>query len=107
MSTHDVIKFSTYTGNFGFKVPYLLEIGYPYESNYTAIYYTIGDLTFYTNAILDFSYNLADETVINPYKLYNLGSGFCAGKSRVLNPGRQDKAPYLCRDSKPLTVFLL
>lgn len=80
MSTHDVIKFSTCTGNFGFKVPYLLEIGYPYESNYTAIYYTIGDLTFYTNAILDFSYNLADETVINPYKLYNLGSGF---KSRV------------------------
>lgn len=80
MSTHDVIKFSTYTGNFGLKIPYLLEIGYPYESNYTAIYYTIGDLTFYTNAILDISYNLADGTVINPYKLYNLGSGF---KSRV------------------------
>lgn len=80
MSTHDVIKFSTYTGNFGLKIPYLLEIGYPYESNYTAIYYTIGDLTFYTNAILDISYNLADGTVINPYKLYNLGSG---SKSRV------------------------
>lgn len=75
MSTHDVIKFSTYTGNFGLKIPYLLEIGYPYESNYTAIYYTIGDLTFYTNAILDISYNLANGTVINPYKLYNLGSG--------------------------------
>ena len=47
---------------------------------YTAIYYTIGDLTFYTNAILDISYNIADGTVINPYKLYNLGSG---SKSRV------------------------
>lgn len=80
MSTRDVIKFSTYTGNFGLKIPYLLEIGYPYESNYTAIYYTIGDLTFYTNAILDISYNLADGTVINPYKLYNFGSG---SKSRV------------------------
>lgn len=75
MSNSDLIKFSTYIGNFGIKTPYLLEIGYPYESNYTAIYYTIGDLTFYTNAILDISYNLADGTVINPYKLYHLGSG--------------------------------
>ena len=80
MSTYDVIKFSTYTGTFCLKLPYLLEIGYPYESNYTAIYYTIGDLTFYTNAILDISYNLADGTVISPYKAYNLGSG---SKSRV------------------------
>ena len=80
MSTSNLIKFSTYTGNFGLKIPYLLEIGYPYESNYTAIYYTIGDLTFYTNAILDISYNLADGPVINPYKLYHLGSG---SKSRV------------------------
>lgn len=80
MLNSDLIKFSTYTGNFGLKIPYLLEIGYPYESNYTAIYYTIGDLTFYTNAILDISYNLADGTVINPYKAYNLGSG---SKSRV------------------------
>ena len=80
MSNSDLIKFSTYTGNFGLKIPYLLEIGYPYESNYTAIYYTIGDLTFYTNAILDISYNLADGPVINPYKLYNFGSG---SKSRV------------------------
>ena len=75
MSNHNVITFSTYTGNFGFKIPYLLEIGYPYESTYTAIYYTIGDLTLYTNAVLDISYNLADGTVINPYKLYSLGLG--------------------------------
>ena len=75
MSNHDVINFSTYTGNFGLKTPYLLEIGFPYENNYTAIYYSIGNLTFYTNALLDISYNLSDGVIINPYEFYNLSSG--------------------------------
>lgn len=75
MSIRNSIRFSTYKGSFGFKVPYLLEVGFPYEESYTAIYYTVGNSIFYANSIIDASYNLANGVAINPYNLYNLSSG--------------------------------
>lgn len=75
MSTRNSIRFSTYKGSFGFKVPYLLEIGFPYEENYTVIYYTVGNSIFYANSIINVSYNLTNGVAINPHNLYNLSSG--------------------------------
>ena len=75
MSIRNSIRFSTYKGSFGFKVPYLLEMGFPYEESYTAIFYTVGNSIFYANSIIDVSYNLTNGVSINPYNLYNLSSG--------------------------------
>lgn len=74
MSIRNSIRFSTYKGSFGFKVPYLLEMGFPYEESYTAIFYTVGNSIFYANSIIDVSYNLTNGVSINPYNLYNLSS---------------------------------
>lgn len=75
MSTNNLIKLSTYKNDFGFKVPYLLEIGRPQETNYTAICYPIGNSIFGGNFSLDVDYRLIDGSSINPYTGYNLGSG--------------------------------
>lgn len=75
MSTNNLIKFSTYTNEFGFKVPYLLEIGSPQELNYTAICYPIGSSNFGGNFALDIEYRLLDGTLVNPYIRYRLNSG--------------------------------
>lgn len=75
MSTNNLIKLSTYRNEFGFKVPYLLEIGRPKEINYTAICYPIGNSIFGGNFALDVDYRLIDGSSINPYSGYNLGSG--------------------------------
>ncbi len=75
MSTNNLIKLSTYTNEFGFKVPYLLEIGSPQELNYTAICYPIGSSIFGGNFALDIEYRLLDGTLVNPYIRYRLNSG--------------------------------
>ena len=75
MSTNNLIKLSTYKNDFGFKVPYLLEIGRPQETNYTTICYPIGNSIFGGNFALDVDYRLIDGSSINPYTGYNLGSG--------------------------------
>ena len=46
MSANNLVKLSTYRNECGFKVPYLLEIGRPQETNYTAICYPIGNSIF-------------------------------------------------------------
>lgn len=46
MATNNLIKLSTYKNDFGFKVPYLLEIGSPQADNYTALCYPIGNSIF-------------------------------------------------------------
>ena len=69
MSTNNLIKFSIYKNDFGFKVPYLLEIGSPQEDNYTALCYPIG------NFILDIDYISSKGTFVNPYTSYGLNSG--------------------------------
>ena len=75
MSTNNLIKLSTYKNDFGFKVPYLLEIGRPQETNYTAICYPIGNTVFGGNFALGVDYRLVDGTSVNPYNLYTLNSG--------------------------------
>jgi hypothetical protein len=75
MSANNLVKLSTYRNEFGFKVPYLLEIGYPQETNYTAICYPIGNSIFGGNFALDVDYRLIDGTSVNPYNLYTLNSG--------------------------------
>lgn len=75
MSANNLVKLSTYRNEFGFKVPYLLEIGYPQETNYTAICYPIGNSIFGGNFALDVDYRLIDGTSVNPYILYTLNSG--------------------------------
>lgn len=75
MSTNNLIKLSTYKNDFGFKVPYLLEIGYPQETNYTAICYPIGNSIFGGNFALDVDYRLIDGSSVNPYISYRLNSG--------------------------------
>lgn len=75
MSTNKLVRLSTYTGDYGIKVPYLLEIGHPQESNYTAICYPIGNTVFGSSFVLDIGYKLVDGTSVNPYTKYNLGSG--------------------------------
>lgn len=75
MSTNNLIKLSTYKGDFGFKVPYLLEIGSTQELNYTAICYPIGNSIFGGNFALDIEYRLLDGTLVNPYIRYGLNSG--------------------------------
>ena len=75
MSTNNLIKLSTYKKDFGFKVPYLLEIGRPQEANYIAICYPIGNSIFGGNFALDVDYRLIDGSSINPYTGYDLGSG--------------------------------
>lgn len=97
MSIRNLIRFSTYKGSFGFKVPYLLEMGFPYEESYTAIFYTVGNSIFYANSIIDVSYNLTDGVSINPYNLYNLSSG---SKSNVSIAKEILKLAVLERKSK-------
>lgn len=80
MSTNNLIKLSTYTNEYGFKVPYLLEIGSPQETNYTAICYPIGNSIFGGNFILDIDYISSKGTFVNPYTSYGLNSG---SKSKV------------------------
>lgn len=75
MSTNNLIKLSTYKNDFGFKVPYLLEIGRPQETNYTAICYPVGNSIFGGNFALDINYRLVDGNPFNPYTRYNLSSG--------------------------------
>ena len=75
MSTNNLVKLSTYKNDFGFKVPYLLEIGHPPETNYTAICYPIGNSVFGGNFCLDINYRLVDGSPFNPYTRYNLSSG--------------------------------
>lgn len=75
MSTNKLVRLSTYTGDYGIKVPYLLEIGHPQEPNYTAICYPIGNTVFGSSFVLDIGYKLVDGTLVNPYTKYNLGSG--------------------------------
>ena len=75
MSTNNLIKLSTYNGDFGFKVPYLLEIGSTQELNYTAICYPIGNSIFGGNFALDIEFRLLDGTLVNPYIRYGLNSG--------------------------------
>ena len=75
MSANNLVKLSTYKNDFGFKVPYLLEIGYPQETNYTAICYPIGNSIFGGNFALGVDYRLVDGTSVNPYNLYTLNSG--------------------------------
>lgn len=75
MSTNNLIKLSTYTNEFGFKVPYLLEIGSTQELNYTAICYPIGNSIFGGNFILDIDYISPNGTFVNPYTSYGLNSG--------------------------------
>lgn len=75
MSTNNLIKLSTYRGDFGFNVPYLLEIGSPQELNYTTICYPIGSSIVGGNFALDIEYRLLDGTLVNPYIRYGLNSG--------------------------------
>lgn len=75
MSTNNLIKWSTYTNEFGFKVPYLLEIGSTQELNYTAICYPIGNSIFGGYFILDIDYISPNGTFVNPYTSYGLNSG--------------------------------
>ena len=75
MSTNNLIKLSTYKSDFGFKVPYLLEIGSPQELNYTAICYPIGNSIFGGNFILDIDYISPKGTFVSPYTSYGLNSG--------------------------------
>lgn len=75
MSTTNLFKLSTYKNDFGFKVPYLLEIGSPQETNYTAVCYPIGNSIFGGNFALDIEYRLFDGTLVNPYIRYGLNSG--------------------------------
>lgn len=75
MSTNNLIKLSTYKNDFGFKVPYLLEIGGPQETNYTALCYPIGNSIFGGNFILDIDYISSKGTFVNPYTSYGLNSG--------------------------------
>ena len=74
MSTNNLIKISTYTNDYGFKVPYLLEIGSPKETNYTTICYPIGNSIFGGNFILEIDYSSLNSTPINPYTKYILNS---------------------------------
>lgn len=75
MLTNNLIKLSTYKNDFGFKVPYLLEVGRPQVLNYTAICYPIGYSIFGGNFALDIEYRLLDGTLVNPYTKYGLNSG--------------------------------
>ena len=75
MSTNNLIKLSTYINEFGFKVPYLLEMGSPQETNYTALCYPIGNSIFGGNFILDIDYISSKGTFVNPYTSYGLNSG--------------------------------
>ena len=75
MSINNLIKLSTYKSDFGFKVPYLLEIGSPQDLNYTAICYPIGNSIFGGNFILDIDYISPKGTFVNPYTSYGLNSG--------------------------------
>lgn len=75
MLENNLVKISTYKNDFGFKVPYLLEIGRPQETNYTAICYPIGSSIFGGNFALDIDYRLVDGITINPYTRYSLSSG--------------------------------
>ena len=74
MSANRLVKLSTYKNDFGFNVPYLLEIGYPQETNYTAICYPIGSSIFGGNFALDIEYRLVDGSSVNPYAKYGLNS---------------------------------
>lgn len=80
MPTNNLIKLSTYKNDFGFKVPYLLEIGSSQETNYTALCYPIGNSIFGGNFILDIDYISPEGTFVNPYMSYGLNSG---SKSKV------------------------
>ena len=75
MPTNDLIKLSTYKNDFGFKVPYLLEIGSPQETNYTALCYLMGNSIFGGNFILDIDYISPEGSFVNPYTSYGLNSG--------------------------------
>ena len=75
MPINNLIKLSTYKNDFGFKVPYLLEIGSPQEDNYTALCYPIGNSIFGGNFILDIDYISSKGTFVNPYTSYGLNSG--------------------------------
>lgn len=75
MSTNNLIKLSTYKNDFGFKVPYLLEIGSPQETNYTALCYPTGNSIFGGNFIIDIDYISPKGTFVNPYTSYGLNSG--------------------------------
>ena len=75
MPTNDLIKLSTYKNDFGFKVPYLLEIGSPQETNYTALCYPIGNSIFGGNFILDIDYISPEGSFVNPYTSYGLNLG--------------------------------
>ena len=75
MATNNLIKLSTYKNDFGFKVPYLLEIGNPQETNYTALCYPIGNSIFGGNFIIDIDYISPKGTFVNPYMSYGLNSG--------------------------------
>lgn len=75
MPTNNLIKLSTYKNDFGFKVPYLLEIGSPQEDNYTALCYPIGNSIFGGNFIIDIDYISPKGTFVNPYTSYGLNSG--------------------------------
>ena len=75
MSPNNLIKFSIYKNDFGFKVPYLLEIGSPQEDNYTALCYPIGNSIFGGNFILDIDYISSKGTFVNPYTSYGVNSG--------------------------------
>jgi hypothetical protein len=75
MPTNDLIKLSTYKNDFGFKVPYLLEIGSPQETNYTAICYPIGSSIFGGTFALDFEFISPEGIFINPYTSYGLNLG--------------------------------
>lgn len=74
MSANRLVRFSSYTSDYGIKVPYLLEIGRPQDSNYTAICYPIGNTIFGRSFVLDIDYKLVDGTPVNPYTRYKLGS---------------------------------
>lgn len=75
MATNNLIKLSTYKNDFGFKVPYLLEIGSPQETNYTAICYPIGNSIFGGNFALDIEYISPKGSFVNFYTKYGLNSG--------------------------------
>lgn len=75
MPTNNLIKLSTYKNDFGFKIPYLLEIGSPQETNCTALCYPIGNSIFGGNFILDIDYISPKGTFVNPYTSYGLNSG--------------------------------
>lgn len=75
MLINNLIKLSTYKSDFDIKVPYLLEIGLPQETDYSAIFYPVGNSIFNKNSVLDIDYRLIDGTLVNPYTRYNLNSG--------------------------------